>query len=91
MPTILLVQGWRFFFYANERNEPIHVHARKAGMECKYWLKSAAYDVVEAFACAWGRAIAGRFAGSFSSISARSNWNGKHFSGGRIHEQSPSR
>ena len=50
MPTILLVKGWRFFFYADERNEPIHVHARKGGMECKYWLKMATYDLVEAFA-----------------------------------------
>jgi len=23
MPTILMILGWRFFFYANERNEPI--------------------------------------------------------------------
>lgn len=52
MPTILMVSGWRFFFYANERNEPIHVHARKGGMECKYWLKPAVFDVVEAFAYA---------------------------------------
>jgi len=38
MPTILLVLGWRFFFYANEGNEPIHLHCRKGDMECKYWL-----------------------------------------------------
>ncbi|MCG6536745.1 MAG: DUF4160 domain-containing protein, partial [Syntrophales bacterium LBB04] len=31
MPTILLIMGWRLFFYANERNEPIHVHCRKGG------------------------------------------------------------
>ncbi len=24
MPTILLLFGWRLFFYANEGNEPIH-------------------------------------------------------------------
>jgi len=27
MPTILYVQGWRFHFYSNEGNEPMHVHA----------------------------------------------------------------
>ena len=27
MPTILYVQGWRFHFFSNEGNEPIHVHA----------------------------------------------------------------
>ena len=26
MPTILTIFGWRFFFYANERNEPIYIH-----------------------------------------------------------------
>lgn len=26
MSTILLILGWRFFFDANEVNEPIHVH-----------------------------------------------------------------
>ena len=54
MPTILLVHGWRFYFYANERDEPIHVHARKGGMECKYWLKPDLYDVEEAFAFGLG-------------------------------------
>ena len=38
MPTILLIFGWRLFFYANEGNEPIHVHCRKGEKECKYWL-----------------------------------------------------
>ena len=38
MPTILFIRGWRLFFYANERSEPPHIHARKGGAECKYWL-----------------------------------------------------
>lgn len=25
MPTILYVQGWRFYFYSNEGTEPMHV------------------------------------------------------------------
>jgi hypothetical protein len=54
MPTILLVKGWRFFFYANERNEPMHVHAKKADMECKYWLKPRDFDAIEAFAFGMG-------------------------------------
>jgi Domain of unknown function (DUF4160) len=28
MPTILVMLGWRLFFYANEGNEPLHVHCR---------------------------------------------------------------
>ena len=34
MPTILFVQGWRFHFYSNEGNEPMHVHAVKGDAEC---------------------------------------------------------
>ena len=50
MPTILLILGWRLFFYANEVNEPIHVHCRKGDMECKYWLDPQNFDIEEAFA-----------------------------------------
>ena len=49
MPTILVIFGWRLFFYANEGNEPIHVHCRKGDMECKYWLHSETYELEEAF------------------------------------------
>ncbi len=47
MPTVLLIFGWRFFFYSNEGNEPIHIHATKGDMECKYWLKIEEFEVVE--------------------------------------------
>lgn len=49
MPTILLVMGWRFFFYSNEGNEPIHIHCRKSEKECKYWLKPEIFDLEEAY------------------------------------------
>ncbi len=49
MPTILLIFGWRLYFYANEGNEPIHIHCRKGDMECKFWLDSDNSDVIEAF------------------------------------------
>jgi hypothetical protein len=49
MPTILQILGWRLFFYANEGNEPPHVHVRKAEKECKYWLDRDGYDLEEAF------------------------------------------
>lgn len=49
MPTILFVMGWRFFFYANERDEPIHIHCRKAEKECKYWLDREAFAIEEAY------------------------------------------
>jgi len=47
MPTILLVQGWRVFFYSNEGNETIHVHARKAETECKFWLSPETFETEE--------------------------------------------
>lgn len=42
--------GWRFFFYANEGLEPMHVHCQKAEAEGKYWLELDSFDVVEAHA-----------------------------------------
>lgn len=49
MPTILVIAGWRLFFYSNEKNEPIHIHAVKAGMECKYWIDVDNFEIDEAF------------------------------------------
>jgi len=49
MPTILLILGWRFFFYSNEGNEPIHVHCRKGEKECKYWLDRINFSLEEAY------------------------------------------
>ena len=50
MPTVLSLHGWRIHFYANELNEPIHIHAQKGEKECKYWLDVEQFDVREAFA-----------------------------------------
>jgi len=50
MPTILVLAGWRLFFYANEGQEPLHVHCRKGGKEYKYWLDSEHFDLAEAYA-----------------------------------------
>ena len=49
MPTILLILGWRIFFYSNERSEPVHIHAQKGDKECKYWLRSETFEIEEAF------------------------------------------
>lgn len=50
MPTVLMIRGWRLFFYANENNEPIHIHCRKGERECKYWLIRDLFDLDEAYA-----------------------------------------
>lgn len=38
MPTLLDVEGFRFYFFSLERNEPPHVHVRKGGGKAKFWL-----------------------------------------------------
>lgn len=40
MPTVLKVDGYRFFFFSNEGNprEPVHIHVQKGGARAKIWL-----------------------------------------------------
>ena len=38
MPTILRVGRYRFFFYASDRAEPMHVHVEGHGATAKFWL-----------------------------------------------------
>jgi len=47
VPTVLYIQGWRLFFYVNERNEPPHIHVRKGDTEGKYWLYQESFDIEE--------------------------------------------
>ena len=39
MPTLLIINGFRFFFYSNENNEPIHLHVVKGNASGKIWLE----------------------------------------------------
>lgn len=39
MPTVLRIGPYRFFFYANENNEPRHVHVQRENMLAKFWLQ----------------------------------------------------
>lgn len=38
MPTILLTQGFRFFFFSGEGSEPPHIHIEHGDKVAKYWL-----------------------------------------------------
>lgn len=49
VPTIPFIRGRRLFFYANERDEPPHIHARKGDTECKYWPRISDFDIAEAY------------------------------------------
>ncbi|RPH29409.1 MAG: DUF4160 domain-containing protein [Bacteroidales bacterium] len=45
MPTVLLIAGWRLYFWSNESEEPIHIHAEKGDMECKFWIDEENFDI----------------------------------------------
>ncbi len=38
MPTLLRVDGFRFFFFSNEGNKPPHVHVESGDGYAKIWL-----------------------------------------------------
>lgn len=38
MPTVLLVNGFRFFFYSADGDEPAHIHVQKGSGDGKIWL-----------------------------------------------------
>ncbi|MDF9800537.1 hypothetical protein OKW21_005800 [Catalinimonas alkaloidigena] len=39
MPTVLSIDGFRFYFYSDEGNEPAHIHIKKANGRGKWWLE----------------------------------------------------
>lgn len=39
MPTLLIFEGFRFFFFSGDRNEPPHVHVKKGAGDGKIWLE----------------------------------------------------
>jgi len=38
MPTVLRHGPYRFFFYASDRDEPVHVHVERDDNVAKFWL-----------------------------------------------------
>jgi len=38
MPTVLRVGPLRFFFYAGDGAEPLHIHVERDDSEAKFWL-----------------------------------------------------
>ena len=40
MPTILRFNGFRFYFFSHEPNEPPHIHIDKGDATMKVWLDS---------------------------------------------------
>lgn len=38
MPTVIRAGPYRFFFYAADRDEPMHVHVERDDNTAKFWL-----------------------------------------------------
>lgn len=49
MPTLLLLEGFRFYFFSNEGHEPRHVHVRKGDCVAKLWLEPVSFAFVRGF------------------------------------------
>ena len=39
MPTVLRIKKYRFFFFSNEVNEPLHIHVESDDNYAKFWLE----------------------------------------------------
>lgn len=39
MPTVLRIDGYRFFFFSNEGSEPPHIHVQQAEKYARFWLQ----------------------------------------------------
>ncbi len=46
MPTVFRKNGFRFFFYSREGNEPPHIHVIGRGGEAKLWLDPVEFSKV---------------------------------------------
>lgn len=38
MPTVLRVEGFQFYFFDADRNEPPHIHVERGDGAAKFWL-----------------------------------------------------
>ena len=53
MPTVLRKGKYRFFFFSNEGNEPVHIHVEAGDNYAKFWLspivlsRSVGFNAVE--------------------------------------------
>lgn len=49
MPTLLLIDGFRFSFFAGDGVEPPHVHVSRGGAAGKVWLKPVRVEYAYGF------------------------------------------
>jgi hypothetical protein len=77
MPTVLLINGYRFFFFSNERNEPKHIHIEKAEKYAKFWIDPLFVAINHGFTSKELREISEII--DINEILIRDKWN-EHFS-----------
>jgi hypothetical protein len=49
MPTALRVGPYRFFFYAGDKDEPLHIHVEREGKIAKFWLDPVRLQTIGGF------------------------------------------
>ena len=47
MPTLLRIEGFRFFFFSNEGTEPAHVHLERGDGYAKFWLEPVELSIAD--------------------------------------------
>jgi Domain of unknown function (DUF4160) len=62
MPTVLRWEGFRFYFYSHEPNEPPHIHVDGGGASAKFWLRPLALARNHGFAARELRVIRDKIA-----------------------------
>ncbi len=49
MPTVRRIGPYRFFFYANDRPEPPHIHVEGSSGTAKFWLEPIVVETSQGF------------------------------------------
>ncbi len=73
MPTILRRGPYRFFFYASDRDEPLHIHVECGDKVAKFWLRPVRLQKSGGFSRAEIARIQRMVAGSQEALSEA--WN----------------
>jgi len=74
MPTVLFINGFRFYFFSNEGNEPMHVLVKKGSEVGKIWLKpTIEWDYHYGFTSKEINSINNIISGSYSLLTHK--WN----------------
>lgn len=49
MPTVITINGYRFYFFSQDANEPIHIHVEKQEKDAKLWIDTWEFVNVHGF------------------------------------------